>query len=315
MQVHTQQLRCLMTVAEEKSFASAAQQLCISQQSVNAQMRQLERALDIVLFARTTPAIELTAAGSAFLRDISRTDNLDTAIERARDIQHAEQDRLVLGTLEGAALTLTEPILDAFQQRHPGVTVQQRQSSYDDPSAGLRDGAVDVALVRRPFADKGIHCETLFAEPLMVMLPTDHRLADHTQVHVGDLVDETMIGASSKDPEWNAFWELDAYRDGRPAPITHRTASALESQYKVPLGLGIVVTVAAARWLPFPGIRLVPITGAAPSEVAVGWRAAGESALVRSFVDVATKIRDTRHDLVDPLQRPDFTDRTMPFQP
>ncbi|MEU1431368.1 LysR family transcriptional regulator [Nocardia sp. NPDC005746] len=313
MQVHTQQLRCLMTVAEEKSFASAAQQLCISQQSVNAQMRQLERALDIVLFARTTPAIEMTAAGSAFLREIDRIDDLDTAIERARDIQHAEQDRLVLGTLEGAALTLTEPILDAFQQRHPGVIVQQRQSSFDDPTAGLRDGAVDIALVRRPFADDGIHCETLFTEPLMVMLPTDHRLADRTQVHVADLVHETIIGASSKDREWNAFWELDAYRDA-PATITHRTASALESQYKVPLGLGIVVTVAAARWLPFPGIRLVPITGAAPSEVAVGWRASGESALVRSFVDVATNIRDTRHDLVDPLQRPDFTDRTMPFR-
>lgn len=314
MQVHTQQLRCLMTVAEEKSFASAAQQLCISQQSVSAQMTQLERALDLVLFARTTPTIELTAAGSAFLRDIGRIDDLDAAIEHARDIQHGEQDRLVLGTLEGAALTLTEPILDAFRQRHPGVTVQQRQSSYDDPSAGLRSGALDVALVRRPFADDGIHCETLFTEPLMVMFPTDHRLADRTEVHVSDLVHETIIGASSKDPEWNAFWELDTYRDG-PTTITHRTASALESQYKVPLGLGIVVTTASARWLPFPGIRLLPIIGAAPNEVAVGWRAAGESALVRSFVDVATMIRDTRPDLVEPLQQPDFTDRTMPFSP
>ncbi|MFE3101590.1 LysR substrate-binding domain-containing protein [Nocardia tengchongensis] len=316
MEVHTQQLRYLITVAEERSFAGAAWKLRASQQGVSAEIKQLERALDIVLFARTTDEIALTAAGSAFLHDIRHTlDNVGSAIERARGIQHEERDHLVLGTLEGAALTLTEPILDAFRERHPGVTVRMRQSSYDDPTAGLRDDTVDIAFVRRPFADNEIHCETLFSEPLMVMLPTDHRLAGRTTVQVRDLVDETIIGASAKDAEWNAFWELDAYRGGRPTTITHRTSSALETQYKVPRGLGIVVTVASARWLPFPGIRLLPIIDAAPNEVAVGWRGARESTLVRSFADVATKIRDTRHDLIDPLQQPDFGDRAMPFRP
>ncbi|MEU6582916.1 LysR substrate-binding domain-containing protein [Nocardia sp. NPDC046763] len=161
--------------------------------------------------------------------------------------------------------------------------------------------------------DYHLEPETLFTEPLMVMLPDGHRLADRAEVHVGELVDETIIGAASTDPEWNAFWELNVYRDDRPATIVNRTASALETQYKVPMGLGIVITVACARWRPFPGIRLVPIAGAAPNQVEVGWRDARESALVRSFVDVATKIRDTRPDLVKPLQEPDFTDRTMPL--
>ncbi|MFE3794159.1 LysR family transcriptional regulator [Nocardia tengchongensis] len=315
MEVHTRQLRYFIAIAEELSFTRAARRLGISQQCLSMQIKQLERTLDLMLFARTTRRIELTVAGSAFLADIERTlDSVDAAVDRARGIQRGECDRLVLGTLEGAALTLTDPILAAFQQRHPRVTVQQRQFSYDDPSAGLRDDAVDVAFVRRPFDHTGIHCETLFSEPLMVMLPEDHRLADRAEVSVRELVDEPIIGAAASDPEWNAFWELDAYRGGRRAPIVHRTASALESQYKVPLGLGIVVTVAAARWLPFPGIRLVPIADAAPNEVAVGWRDTRESALVRSFVDLATQIRDTRPDLVQPLQEPEFADRTMLLQ-
>ncbi|WP_458686490.1 LysR family transcriptional regulator [Nocardia tengchongensis] len=314
MDVHTRQLRYFMEVADAMSFTRAAQRLHISQQGLSTQIKQLERALDIVLFARTTRKIELTAAGSAFLQDIRHTlDCLDSAVERARGIQRGERDHLVLGTLEGAALTLTAPILEAFGERHPGVTVHMRQSGYDNPTAGLREGSVDVAFVRRPFTSNGIRCETLFTEPLMVMVPENHRLAGRTEVRVGELVNETIIGAAARDPEWNAFWELDAYRDGCPTTVTHRTGSALETQYKVPLGLGIVVTVACARWLPFPGIRLLPIIDAAPNEVAVGWHDARESALVRSFVDVATKIRDSRPDLVKLLQEPDFTNREMPF--
>ncbi|QVI21464.1 LysR family transcriptional regulator [Nocardia tengchongensis] len=221
MEVHTRQLRYFIAIAEELSFTRAARRLGISQQCLSMQIKQLERTLDLMLFARTTRRIELTVAGSAFLADIERTlDSVDAAVDRARGIQRGECDRLVLGTLEGAALTLTDPILAAFQQRHPRVTVQQRQFSYDDPSAGLRDDAVDVAFVRRPFDHTGIHCETLFSEPLMVMLPEDHRLADRAEVSVRELVDEPIIGAAALGPGVECL--LGVGRLSRRPPRTDR---------------------------------------------------------------------------------------------
>ncbi|MGW4353913.1 LysR substrate-binding domain-containing protein [Nocardia sp. NPDC004582] len=313
MEVHTRQLQYFIAVAEELNFTRAAQRLHVSQQGLSTQIKQLEQSMDVVLFSRTTRNVELTAAGAVFLQDVrSALTGLDVAIERARSVHRGEQDRLVLGALEGAALTLTEPILSTFRQRHPGITVELRQFTYEDPSAGLASGSVDVAFARRPFVDGGVRFETLFAEPLMVMLPTGHRLASRTEVFTHELLDEPMLGATTTDPAWNSFWELDAFRGGAPAPVISRSNSLLEELHKVATGVGIVLTVACARWIPFPGVRLLPIVDAPPNEVAVGWRVAQESALVRSFVEVARTIRDTHPDLVTRLQDPDFADCTVP---
>ncbi|MFF0613549.1 LysR family transcriptional regulator [Nocardia tengchongensis] len=313
MEVHTRQLQYFIAVAEELSFTRAAQRLHVSQQGLSTQIKQLEHAMDVALFSRTTRNVELTAAGAVFLQDVrSALTGLDAAIERARSVHRGEQDRLVLGALEGAALTLTEPILSAFRQRHPGITLELRHFTYEDPSAGLSTGSVDVAFARRPFVDEGVRFETLFAEPLMVMVPAGHRLAARPEVFVHELLDEPLLGAATTDPVWNAFWELDAYRDGSRAQVTSRSNSLLEELHKVATGVGIVLTAACARWIPFPGVRLLPIADAPPNEVAVGWRGAHESALVHSFVEIARTIRDTNPDLLALLQEPDFTDCTMP---
>ncbi|MGW4244642.1 LysR family transcriptional regulator [Nocardia sp. NPDC004722] len=313
MEVHTRQLQYFIAVAEELSFTRAAQRLHVSQQGLSTQIKQLEHAMDVVLFSRTTRNVELTAAGAVFLQDVrGALTGLAAAIERARSVHRGEQDRLVLGALEGAALTLTEPILAAFRKRHPGIAVELRHFTYEDPSAGLTTGSVDVAFARRPFLDAGVRFETLFAEPLMVMVPAGHPLATRTEVFAHELLGEPLCGATTTDPVWNAFWELDAFRDGSRAPVVSRSNSLLEELHKVATGVGVVLTVACARWIPFPGVRLLPIADAPPNEVAVGWRGAHESALVRSFVEVARGIRDTHSDLVAQLQEPDFTDCTVP---
>ncbi|MEV6660358.1 LysR substrate-binding domain-containing protein [Nocardia fluminea] len=313
MEVHTRQLHYFIAVAEELSFTRAAQRLHLSQQGLSTQIKQLEHALDVVLFSRTTRTVELTAAGAVFLQDVrGALTSLSAAVERARSVQRGEHARLVLGSLEGAALTLTEPILAAFRERRPDVTVQLRQYSYGEPTVGLPNSEVDVAFARRPFADHGIQFETLFTEPIMVVVPAGHRLAGLTEVSVRELLNEPLLGAANSDRVWNAFWELDAHRDGKAAPVVSRSTSLLEELHKVATGVGIVLTAACARWVPFPGVRLLHVVDAEPNEMAVAWRTDQETALVRSFVAVARQVRDAHPELVAQLREPDFTDRTLP---
>ncbi|WP_158675694.1 LysR family transcriptional regulator [Nocardia stercoris] len=315
MEIHTRQLHYFIAVAEERSFTRAARRLHISQQGLSAQIKQLEQGMKVVLFSRTTRSVDLTAAGAVFLQDLrGMLTGLNTAVDRARSAHRSDQDRLVLGALEGAALTLTEPIVAAFRKRHPGITLEWRQFTYHDPSAGLTRGLVDVAFTRRPFTDDGIRFETLFTEPLMVMVPADHRLADRTEVFAHELLDEPLLGAATTDPVWNAFWELDAHRDEHRTGIVTRSNALLAELHKVATGAGVVITVACARWIPFPGISLIPIADTPPNEVAVAWREDHETPLVRSFVDIARTIRDSHPELVIQLQKPDFGDRTVPLR-
>ncbi|MEV0033429.1 LysR substrate-binding domain-containing protein [Nocardia sp. NPDC050793] len=314
MDLHMRHLRYFVAVAEELNFTRAAQRMHIAQQALSAQIKQLERTVGVTLFVRSTRSVELTAAGAAFLADArALLAASDTAVERARAIQRSEHEQLTLGFLEGAALTLTDPILSAFRERHPGVRLELRQFGYDDPSAGLAGGEVDVALVRLPISTPELDFEPLFSEPVVVALPPGHRLAARPLVSARDLLDEPILGSACADRTWNAFWELDSHRGGRPAPVVSRSTTLLEEMHKVMTGVGIVVTAASCRWLTFPGVKLVPITDAAPSRVAVSWRRGRSSALVRSFVDLAQAVRDRYPDLVRAVAEPDFTDPTPPL--
>ncbi|WP_433567375.1 LysR substrate-binding domain-containing protein [Nocardia sp. CA-151230] len=304
-EVRCRQLQYFIAVAEELSFTRAAKRLHLSQQGLSTQIKQLEREMDVTLFSRTTRQVELTAAGTAFLRHVrDALTSLNSGLDEARAIHRGEHDRLVLGCLEGAALTLTEPILAAFRERHPEVSLELSHFTYETPSAGLASGQVDVAIVRRPFRDTGLRFQHLFRQPLMVMLPTSHRLADRDEVAVEELLDEPILSSAATDPIWNAFWQLDSHRGGRPAPVACRTKTLLEELQQVATGAAIAMTVPCAAWIKFPGVRLVPVTDAVPNEVAVSWRAGNENALVRSFVDVARHVREANPGLLARLESP-----------
>ncbi|MEV6100688.1 LysR substrate-binding domain-containing protein [Nocardia sp. NPDC051981] len=313
MDLHMRHLRYFVAVAEELNFTRAAVRVHVAQQSLSAQIRQLEQQIGVTLFVRSTRTVELTAAGVAFLADArALLAAAGTAVDRARALERGEHEQLTLGFLEGAALTLTDPILSAFRQRHPGARLELRQFAYNDPSAGLCGGEVDVAFVRLPISAPELDFMPLFSEPVVVALPPGHRLADRTVVSAQDLLDEPILGSACADRAWNSFWELDSHRGGRAAPVVSRSTTLLEEMHKVMAGVGIVVTAAACRWLTFPGVKLVPIADAAPSRVAVGRRRGRSSVLVRSFMELAQTVRDEHPELVRIVAEPDFGDPAPP---
>lgn len=314
MDVHTRQLRYFVVVAEELNFTRAAARLHIAQQALSARIKQLEQTVGVSLLRRTTRTVELTSAGAAFLAEArSILAALEHSARAARRIDANESGVLTIGTGEGGALTLTEPILATFRARHPGVQVHVKVFSYADPSAGLADGSIDVAYLRLPISGGDwLRSETLFVEPRVGMLPAAHRLAGREVIAAAELADELIVGHVCTDRAWIDFWSLAEHRDGRPAKFVSAAASVLEESQCVGAGVGCVVTVASARWVPAMGVTLVPLADARGSELAVGWRADHETDLIRSFVSVARSVRDANPEAVYALTHPDMSDRTPP---
>lgn len=313
MDVQMRHLRYFVVVAEELNFTRAAQRIHIAQQALSAQVKQLERELGVTLLERSTRAVSLTPAGVEYLEDARAIlAHVERAGRRAAAVERRSRDRLVLGFTEGAALTLTEPIMTAFRTRHPAVTVDLRQFNYDEPAAGLADRTVDVAFVRLPIATLELQVRTLFAEPLVLAVPDGHRLADHPSVRVEDLLDEPLLGSATTDPVWNAFWELDTHRDGVPAQVVSRSSTLLEEFMKVASGVGVVITTAAARWVPHPGVVLVPIADAPRSALAVARPADVSTPLAESFMEVAAMVRERNPRVIALLETPDYADSTVP---
>jgi DNA-binding transcriptional LysR family regulator len=65
--IELRHLRALVAVAEELNFSRAARKLHMVQQSLSAQVRQLESELGVQLFRRTTRQVELSEAGEVLV--------------------------------------------------------------------------------------------------------------------------------------------------------------------------------------------------------------------------------------------------------
>jgi DNA-binding transcriptional LysR family regulator len=184
-------------------------------------------------------------------------------------------------------------ILAAFSERYPDVELQLRESTYADPSGGLASGASDVAFVRPPLKTAGLWFEVLTEEQRVLALPVTHRLAQRASVSVAEILDEPMVGAPGVDEEWDNFWLLGDFRDGRP-PVIVGQAETYEAELQiVASGQAVSVTCAASsRYYARPGIVFVPITDIPPSPVALAYRAGESEPLVQNFVRLAAEVRD-----------------------
>jgi Bacterial regulatory helix-turn-helix protein, lysR family len=104
--IELRQLRYSVAVAEELHFGWAAERLHMSQSPLSRAIRELERELGVVLFVRTTPSVELTAAGSVLLerslRALAEIVGLATVRgcrgTRSRDVRVARLGRLADAT-------------------------------------------------------------------------------------------------------------------------------------------------------------------------------------------------------------------------
>lgn len=306
MDASTWKLRGFVAVAEELHFSRAAARLNIAQQALSRQVQDLEAELGTKLFLRTSRSVEMTPAGSEFLaacRDTLKV--FDEGVRAARRVGGGEVGTLALGFYVQALLELTTPVLQEFARRCPGASVDMREYTFSDPSAGLGSGETDLAVVRLPVSEPAMDVEVLFTEPRVVCVSTDHRLATRRSVTVADLADEPMTISGAHDTAYRDFWTLAEHRSSPPAELIE-TTSHLQELEIVATGRACSITAAcASRFTPRAGIRFVALADVPGVRTALAWRRGELTPLAARFVEAARAVRDADPELVRRIEHPD----------
>jgi DNA-binding transcriptional LysR family regulator len=281
-------LRYFVAVAEEGGLTHAAERLFVSQPALTKQIRRLETLLGVPLFVRSRAGMALTEPGRLLAERVpALLADWDRVIRETREAARRADRVLRVGFLASAANEATQEIITAFADRRPGWRVDMRQASWSDPTAGLADGDVDVALLRLPFpGQETLRVEVLFGEPRCVALPSGHPLAAREQVSIEDLRDEPFVAAPADTGRWRDYWLATGERDGHPPRVGAVTDQPDDWLSAIANGYGVALAPAsAARFYARPGVTYRPLTGVGPSEVGVAWAPTADAdPVVRDFV-------------------------------
>lgn len=187
-------LKIFLTVAEEKSFSRAADELYLSQPGVSAQIRNLESELGTRLINRSSKHVELTAAGEIlyrYARDILLSYN--QAVEEINQMRH-----VVSGTLKiGASFTVGEYILPKVLSRtatkYPELDIVVTIANTEEITQALRAHHLDVGIIEGQVNTTDLVSEELMDDEMILIVPKGHPLAKEAGVTVRDLHDWIWI--------------------------------------------------------------------------------------------------------------------------
>jgi len=191
-------LRYFVAVADAGSLTVAAgRKLHTSQPSLSRQIRDLEDEVGAQLLTRGARGIELTLAGRAFL-DHARLvlSQVEAATDAARGIAHPAKPRFVMGFLTNHELTWMPEAFRILREELPNIDVTISSQYSPALADALLKGTVDAAFLRRERGFPELAFRLLIKEPLLVFLPSDHRLAALKAIRAADLVDEAFVTVS-----------------------------------------------------------------------------------------------------------------------
>jgi len=276
-------LRYFIAVAEEGSLTlAAARRLHTAQPSLSRQMRDLEVEVGAELMIRSARGIEPTAAGRAFL-DHARLAlaQVEAAASAARRAAHPEQRTLALGFLSGCEPEWLPAAMHVLRDQLPQIEVTISSKHSPQLADGLATGKLDAAFMRAEERHPDLVYRVLITEPLIVVLPNDHRLVSHDSVRPLDFVGETFIGMADQAPVLRSLTEDYLRRSGIELHPAHRVEYLSMAISLVASTRGLTLLPDFARNFLTSSLTSRPLAGEAPSiDLVLGYHRANNSPLL-----------------------------------
>ena len=289
-------LRYFIAVAEAGSLTTAAERrLHTSQPSLSRQIRDLEHEVGAELLSRSVHGIELTPAGQAFLEHARLAlMQVDAAGEAARKAARGGRRTFAIGFQTGQEMNWLPRAMYVLRDELQNVDVTVSSDHSPDLADGLVRGQLDVGFLRvEPGYDLEYH--VVDHEPLIVLMPKDHRLAKNEAVSPEEFRDEIFIGGSNKAAVLGAVTADFLRRSGVDIALDHRVDNMAMAISLVASTGGLALLPAYSESLLPPSVVSRPLEGEVPTiEVAVGYSKSNASPTLELFVSRLDELAEPR---------------------
>lgn len=177
--VRSRQLDALSAVVEFGNFSVAARAQQLSQSSLHRSARELEAAVGIAFFEKTSFGVTPTREAARLARKVRLAFyELEQARAEIEALEGAGSGRTVIGALPLIRSHLLPAALLEFSQENRQHAVEIVEGTYPNLLAGLRSGDIDIVMgaLRDPSPGTDVVQEHLFDDPLSIVVRAGHPL-------------------------------------------------------------------------------------------------------------------------------------------
>lgn len=186
-------LHMLQRIADTGSFAAAARSVGMVPSALTYRVRQIEDALDVLLFDRSSRQARLTPAGAELIREGARLlDEIDAVANRVKRVATGWEPQLTIAVDSIVNLTTVLELCEAFFSMDPPTRLRLRSETLSGTLEALNLGLADLALgvVADSSVMSGLQSKPLGAQKFVFAVAPHHPLASVQE----PISDEVIVG-------------------------------------------------------------------------------------------------------------------------
>jgi DNA-binding transcriptional LysR family regulator len=191
------QLKTFLEVSRQKSFSRAAQKLSVTQPSISAQIRSLEKFFGYRLLERGGGKVTLTPAGrlfEPFAEDfLSRLKHLQLALG---DLERSPRGMLTVSANDSTALYVLPTFFSNFKKQYPRVALNIIRAERSRTLEMVQNREVDFGVVSLPVKDPRLHVEIVHRDELVLVVPADHPFAGRKSVTLEEVAGNRLLAVT-----------------------------------------------------------------------------------------------------------------------
>ncbi|MFV0253205.1 MAG: LysR family transcriptional regulator [Beutenbergiaceae bacterium] len=251
-----ERLLSFIAVIESGGFGKAAEAIHKSQSRVSVHVSDLERLLGSRLIDRGSRPVAPTDTGQALYDHVKKAlAELELGLGHVEALRNLDDGQVRIGSYASVSASFLPEVMNQFMRRFPKLQLSLYETGPLEVEEALRNRAVSMAIrTAYPPLGQGMQSRTLWREPILLALPTGHRLlaagpppirdviADQRVISVGLSPDKHPHGARELD----TVLALEALGVDVSRVIFTSEPQALISMVRAGIGVGIANSLAIA---------------------------------------------------------------------
>ncbi|WP_154793769.1 LysR family transcriptional regulator [Occultella kanbiaonis] len=281
------QLVGFVAVAEEGSFAGAADRLRMTQPPLSRQVRKLERDVGVELLVRHHRGARPTPAGRVFLEESRRLlARAETARLRARSAADGTTGTVRIAFTAVSAMTVLGPWASTLAEQLPDVDLILTEMVTGEQVEALLAGEIDVGLARGPARTEPLTARPVASESMVLAVPTGHPFTG-LRPTLSDVAAHPVVTYAPAQARYLYETVAGVFREANLTPRYVQHVAQVNSVLAlVGAGLGVALVPSSVATLQLPSVTYLEVSDMPDHAVQVHcvWRSDNDNpALARAL--------------------------------